>query len=308
MRDKDQPPRDQHDGLFTGASAERLAVLREALEQTADTCTASLLDASAAPLRLSFEEIESGALPDFLARRASDSVFGIIGVPSWDARALVSTQRDLALVFVELALGADGSEPPCVFDRSLSIVEKKVVGVLFEIIAKAMKARFAPADGATFEIEGLAEEVDGNIFGRRPERIAIATFRLVAGGRDGEVFLAFPQSVLNRMRQALMPAKPKEAEKPDLLWVQQIQRQVTRANVVLSAVLEERMDLLGDVADFKVGGIIELDATARTRVSVECNGERLVWCHLGKSNGVYTLRVDDFIDREQEYMNDVLAG
>lgn len=308
MRNEEQPPRDPQGGPFTGASAERLAVLREAFEQTADACTASLLDASAAPLRLSFEKIESGTLPDFLDGTASGRVFGIIGIPSWDARALIGTPRDLALAFVELALGADGSEPPCVFERSLSTVEKKVAGVLFEAIVKAMEARFAPASGASFTVESLAEEVDGNVFGRRPERIAITTFRLVAGNRDGEVALVFPQSILNRMRQALMPAKPKEAEKPDALWAQQIQRQVTRANVVLSAVLEERMDLLGDVADFKVGGIIELDATARTRISVECNGERLVWCHLGKSNGVYTLRVDDFVDREQEFMNDILAG
>jgi flagellar motor switch protein FliM len=41
---------------------------------------------------------------------------------------------------------------------------------------------------------------------------------------------------------------------------------------------------------------------------VECNGERMLWCHLGKANGVYTLRVDGFVDREQEFMEDILAG
>jgi hypothetical protein len=32
-------------------------------------------------------------------------------------------------------------------------------------------------------------------------------------------------------------------------------------------------------------------------VRVECNGERIIWCDLGKSNGVYTLRVDAFVDQ-----------
>ena len=31
-------------------------------------------------------------------------------------------------------------------------------------------------------------------------------------------------------------------------------------------------------------------------------------CQFGRLNGVYTLRVDDFVDREEEFMNDILAG
>ena len=49
-------------------------------------------------------------------------------------------------------------------------------------------------------------------------------------------------------------------------------------------------------------------STPRTRVHLECDGQRMVVCQFGKSNGVYTLRVDDFIDREQEFMNDILSG
>ena len=33
-----------------------------------------------------------------------------------------------------------------------------------------------------------------------------------------------------------------------------------------------------------------------------------MWCQLGKSNGVYTLRVDSFVDREQEFMDDISGG
>jgi flagellar motor switch protein FliM len=33
-----------------------------------------------------------------------------------------------------------------------------------------------------------------------------------------------------------------------------------------------------------------------------------MWCHLGKSQGKYTLRVEEAIDREQEFMDDILAS
>jgi flagellar motor switch protein FliM len=57
-----------------------------------------------------------------------------------------------------------------------------------------------------------------------------------------------------------------------------------------------------------VGQVLELNATARSRVRVECDGERLIWCHLGKSEGHYTLRVEDIVDQEQEFMKDILSG
>jgi flagellar motor switch protein FliM len=77
---------------------------------------------------------------------------------------------------------------------------------------------------------------------------------------------------------------------------------------LLTAVLDERAGTLGEVAAFQVGQVVELNATAHGRVRLECNGERLMWCHLGKSQGKYTLRVDQLVDREQEFMDDILSG
>ena len=72
--------------------------------------------------------------------------------------------------------------------------------------------------------------------------------------------------------------------------------------------LDERLAPLQEIADLKVGQILQLNATAASRVRVECNGEPLLWCQLGKSNGAYTLRVEEPIDRDQEFANDILAG
>jgi flagellar motor switch protein FliM len=83
---------------------------------------------------------------------------------------------------------------------------------------------------------------------------------------------------------------------------------VSRTHVTLSAILDERPGTLGEVAAFHVGKVVELNATTNSRVRLECNGERLVWCHLGKSQGKYTLRVEEFIDREQEFLDEILSS
>ena len=59
------------------------------------------------------------------------------------------------------------------------------------------------------------------------------------------------------------------------------------------------MGTLGELAHLSIGDIMELNATPQSRVAVECNGDRLMWCHLGKQNAYYTLRVDAFVDRER---------
>lgn len=72
--------------------------------------------------------------------------------------------------------------------------------------------------------------------------------------------------------------------------------------------LDEQELTLADVARFAVGNVIRLGATPDSVLRVECNGERLINCEIGKSNGAYALRIRDFIDQEQEFMNDILAG
>ena len=90
--------------------------------------------------------------------------------------------------------------------------------------------------------------------------------------------------------------------------IQKIQSEVSRANVDLVAVLDEQELSLGDVAGFAVGRVLGLRATPDGLLRVECNGEPLINCEIGKANGVYALRVRDFIDQEKEFMEDILAS
>ncbi|MCK9911890.1 FliM/FliN family flagellar motor C-terminal domain-containing protein, partial [Microbacteriaceae bacterium K1510] len=64
------------------------------------------------------------------------------------------------------------------------------------------------------------------------------------------------------------------------------------------AVLDEQELQLADVARFAVGQVLPLKATPEGVLRVECNGEPLINCEIGKSNGVYALRVRDFVDQE----------
>jgi flagellar motor switch protein FliM len=69
-------------------------------------------------------------------------------------------------------------------------------------------------------------------------------------------------------------------------------------------VIEERQFTLADIAGLRAGQLLILQANAKTKVKLECNAEPLFSCDLGQAEGCYTLRIDDYVDRDQEFCND----
>lgn len=302
--------RDSLAELFTGSSnfVERLPMLRVAFDRAATTCTENLAAVADTPLLLTLQGIESGTAGELLDAHDGKSAVGVLHALKWNARLLASADRGAVFAIVETMLGGDGSQPAYAMDRPLSRIETRIVGAFFDRIAKALDAAFAGIADTPFVVEATANEIDFDIVGRRNNPIVAAKFRLEAAGRGGEVLIAVTRATLNPMRQALARTPTKQGPAADPRWSQQMQSEVTRAHVMVSAILDERMGVLGEVAQFKVGQVVELNATAHGRVRLECNGERLMWCHLGKSQGKYTLRVDELVDREQEFLNEILSG
>ena len=302
--------RDSLAELFRGSAnfLERMPMLRVAFDRAAASCTEDLAGVADPPPLLTLQALGSGTAGDLLDAHDGKSAVGVLHAVRWNARLLVCADRDAVFAIVEAMLGGDGSQPAYAADRPLSRIETAIVGTVFERMAKALAVGFEGLADTPFALEEVADCVDYDVIGRRTNSIVAAKFRLEAVGRGGEILIAVARATLNPMRRALgrVPVKQSPAADPD--WSQQMQGEVTRAHVRLSAVLDERMGLLGEVADFKVGKIVELNATAHGRVRLECDGERLVWCHLGKSQGKYALRVDELVDREQEFMNEILSG
>jgi flagellar motor switch protein FliM len=301
--------RDSLAELFTGASnfLERLPMLGVAFERTGVACAEELRGLSTSAPQLVLQGLEAGVAEDLLSAHDGAGVCAIVHAPKWGTRLVLTASRQAVVTFVELFLGGAGSGPGAA-PRPMSKIEMGISRVLFERVASALATSFAPIVETPFNVEAVSQAIDYDVIGRRSNSIVVARFYVNGEVGSGEVLVAVPRSALNPMRQILSRPPAKEAAAPDPRWAQQMQGEVTRTHVALSAVLDERMGLLGEVVGFKPGQIIELNATASSRVRLECNGERLVWCHLGKSQGKYTLRVDEFVDREQEFMDELLSG
>jgi flagellar motor switch protein FliM len=296
--------------LFGSASAsiDRLPMFRAVFERAASTCAQELRAFAISPPQLTVASVESGAAAEIFAQHDGAIAAGTLHAAGWNARLLISARRSAVFAIVEMMLGGDGSQPAYAGKRPFSKIETRIAVAFFERFAKALGASVASVAAAQFTLEAAANSIDFDAIGGRNTAVFGVKLNLEVLGRSGEIAIAVPQSAIAPLRQAFSRTSSKDALRPDPRWAQQIEREITKASVTLRAVLDERPMRLGEISHLRVGQVLELKATPRTRVNLECDGERLILCQFGKSNGVYTLRVDEFVDREQEFMNDILSG
>lgn len=297
--------------IFKGASSrlDRMPALQTAFERTAALCLGYVRDAADPSPELILMGLETGIAAEVLAQHEDVSIVGTVNAPQWGTRALLSADQACVFTLIELLLGGSGVHTGVpTTDRGFSKIEIGIMRRFFERVAAALETAFAPIAKSTFLVEAAGDRLDLDAIGRKHTPVVVARFRLRVWERTGEILFVVPRGAIENQRQALGRVVSEETKRTDPRWSSQIKDEITRTSVTLSGVLDERLVPLQEIADFKVGEILQLNATAATRVRVECNGEPLLWCELGKSNGAYTLRVQERIDRDQEFVNDILAG
>ena len=290
-----------------GISIERLPMLRLALDRMAATCADSFRPMTATPAFFSTTKIATGRIADILDAYAGNVIAAVYQATEWDSRILFGLDRQFLYTVVETIFGGDGTEPVLQDARPFSLLEQRVAQALFEQAANALKGAFAAISEVSLKFERIETRMDFVSIGRPKNPAVVAKLSLKALGRSGEMFAVIPQSALNPMRQVLARDASSEVSARDPRWAKQFENEIRRTEVTLRATLEDRQFTLGDIADLKVGQVLKLQATPTSPVKLECNDEALFWCQLGQADGSYTVRVEDIVDQEQEFLDDILA-
>lgn len=290
-----------------GLSLDKLPMLHVIFDRMSTHCADSLRQYAASHAYYSLSNLESGRIGDMLEMYEANAVVGIYHVPEWDTQVLVGFDRDFVFTMVEVLFGGDGSEPPVDDERSFSNIEMRISQALFEQMGKALAASFALVKKTTFVFQRLETRMDFAIIGRRNNLAMAAKFLLQAINRGGEMFVIIPQSALTPMRQRLTRTTTGDASVRDPNWTRHIHTEVNRTEVTLNVIMEERQVELGDMASLKVGDVLKLQATPRTKMKLQSSGQPLFWCSLGQAEGSYVVRVEDPVDHDQEFLDDLFS-
>jgi flagellar motor switch protein FliM len=290
-----------------GLSVDRLPMLNIIFDRMSTTCAEHLRHLATSPLFYSLMSVENGRIGEILENCESTAIAGIFHAPEWDSHVLIGFDRDFIYTMVEVLYGSDGSEPPVEEPRGFSNIELRMAQTLFEQIAKALQASFSLIVDTKFKLERIETRMDFAVIGRANNQAIVAKFLLQALNRGGEMFVIMPQQVINPMRQVLSRVVTTESSGRDPRWTNQITKEVKKTEVTLKAVLEERPITLDEITNLKVGQVLDLQATPRSRIKLEGNNQGLFWCHMGQADGSYVLKVDEYIDQEKEFLDDVLS-
>jgi flagellar motor switch protein FliM len=290
-----------------GISVERLPMLRIAIDRAAGLCADSFRPMAATPALFSTTKIATGRIGDILDSYAGNVIAAVYQAPEWDSRILFGLDREFIYTVVETIFGGDGEEPEVEDARPFSTLELRVAQAIFEQAANALKASFASISETSFKFERVETRMDFVSIGRPKTPAVVAKIGIKSLGRGGEMFVVIPQPALNPMRQVLARDASEDVSQRDPRWAKQFENEIRRTEVTLRATLEDQQFTLGDISELKVGQVLKLQATPTSRVKLECNDEALFWCQLGQDDGAYTVRIDDFVDQEQEFLDDILA-
>jgi flagellar motor switch protein FliM len=290
-----------------GISIERMPLLNAIFDRMLTQCSESLRALCSSPAIFSIVSTQTERMGDVLSKFEGRVVVAIFQAGAWDSRIILGFDHNFLFSMAEAVFGGDGSEPAFQEERHPSNIEMRVGQAVFDRIAKAMQASFSAVVETTLKFETLETRMDFAVIVPRGTFAIITTVNLQILDRTGEMYVVLPQPALNAIRQGLAHDPNKDAVARDPRWVRQMQNEITRSEVKVQGVIEERQFTLADIANLKVGQILHLQATAKSRVKLECNTQALFWCQLGQADGHYTLRVDDVVDKDQEFMDDILS-
>ncbi|MBB3808018.1 flagellar motor switch protein FliM [Pseudochelatococcus contaminans] len=291
----------------TGLSIDRLPMLHVIFDRMANVWLEGIRHLATSPAYCSLTMIEIGRISDILEMYESNAIAAVYQAPEWDSQVLVGLDRDFVFSMIEVLLGSDGAEPPIDEERGFSNIERRVSDLIFRHLSKAMRTAFKQVTNVHFRHERTETRMDFAVIGRRTSRAVVAKFLVQTLNRGGEIFVIIPQSALTPMRQNLMRVISNEPTVRDPRWSKQIKSEVQRAEVTLTAVLEKRYLTLEEIASLEVGQTIRLQASPKSLVTLESDDQPLFKCFLGKSDGAYSLRLEEAIDNKKDIIEDLLS-
>jgi flagellar motor switch protein FliM len=214
-----------------------------------------------------------------------------------EAPLVIALNEDIDSLIVSSIFGeavradsSDKSESEA--EKQRTAIESALLEAFARALGEALEAAFAPVARVALGFERLTAIRDPHALGRRDSEAMAARFTLGMSGGVCEGLLLLPQAFLLPLRAELARDPEGEAPAADRRWSRLIEVGVQQTRLPVTAVLEEVPMSLGDVASFRVGGLLPLQCNDFTAIRLECSGRGMFTCKLGQADGRYRLEVE----------------
>jgi flagellar motor switch protein FliM len=285
-------------------SLDRLPVLNSIFEDMAVTCVERFRDYCSPAFTAFVNQVASGDSWDLLEAGA-DSIAVIFYCREWDARILLGLERRLVFAIIEAMFGGDGSELPFDGTRPFTALETRVGRLVCEFAAKALEASFGKVCEISLAYERTETALEFTTLGQSSMIMIEAKILFQVLDQGGVLFVLIPQNTMNPIRQKLERERRPLPSSYDPRWTSALTQRVSKAEVILCAMIEGKNIELDDILRLEAGKTIELSGTDQN-IILECEGDRLFRGRLGQSRGHFTITVDAPLN--EDLFLDILEG
>ena len=275
--------------LDQSLAIERLPQLSLALDKLAASATGRLQIYFSKPTTITLAKIEIGQIFAMLSARER-TLAGVVRAIGWEGPILIGVEKACLDLVIQAMLGGDGADAD-VTERAPSPFDMRVTRVMTDAICVALGAAFEQAAASEFIVERVEPQVDPLMLGKRDGPGVIAIYELQVLGRAARFFLVVPQATLGPVRSQL--AREESRVKSDPKWQTDLRSRVETTDVMLSAVIDQRVMTLGEIGALRVGALIELRPNAINNIMLTSDETSLFIGQLGQAEGHYTVRIDD---------------
>jgi flagellar motor switch protein FliM len=290
--------------LIGEATLDRMPGFALIVEETAVNFS-RFLDGYVEGAALSIDALEALRVGDLTERYSGSGKTLVFRGAGLDGRAALSVDdgfRDLAF---ELLLGSSIVEP--VGERPLTRIEDAILGFAAQRFFAGFADAFSSLAPVSFERDWGAEEA--GFFSLGPKAAVAVLVRLGLQYREhsGLAYLAITRAALDPFRSALARLPDADGPATDEKWSVNLYDNIVRTEVRAEVKLEARGFTLGDVARLEVGDVLRLPIAPTSPIRVVSEGRTLFWCTLGQKDGKYTVRLEEFSDERESYIENILG-
>ncbi len=212
--------------------------------------------------------------------------------------ALFVFDPNLVFLVVDNLFGGDGRFHTRVEGRDFTATEQRIIQGLLNIVFTEYSKAWKPVFEINFKyIRSEMNSQFANI--ATPSEIVVSTsFTLEFGGATADMFICFPYSMLEPIREILYSTMSSEQLSSDKRWIGTLRQQLQSAEVEMVVNLGENEISLRDVLELKKGDVIPIEIPERLQVTID--NVPLLSCSYGQQNGQYAVKVEEFITSEPE--------
>jgi len=291
-----------------GLSSDDLMAFQHVFRDAASNLCTRLGLYTATPFIADVQTLETLKTTDLIASLGSDTLVAMLSADHWGGDVLFVLEANLINMVTDAFFGSGDPGAEKRNGRPFSPVEITVGEKFAQCLAAAMNDIFGTGDTTLFELKNLipVRQFDAEDFTHARMFCCEMTFAFAATTTQLRILL--PRSCHRPIQEAVTRMLRTPSNRSDPLWARRLRQEVSRAHIDLEAYTVQGSMTLKNLSELSVGQILPLPASMVNQVRLRSGEKPLYKCSLGKIGMNFSVRVSDFVDEEEEMIDELVHG